>query len=72
MLSLLDDLGSDSNDESAQEIDIEKWSKSPEIIGCFKCQEIKSDGSMCPRSVLSLNDHIQTNQRVFWAFVPIY
>ena len=47
-----DGLESDSNDESTQEIDIEKWSKSPEIIGCFKCQEIKDDGYMLPRSVI--------------------
>lgn len=48
----LDGLDSDTNDESAQEIDIEMWSKSPEVIGCFQCQEIKDDGYMCPRSPL--------------------
>ncbi|CAG2163218.1 unnamed protein product [Oppiella nova] len=51
-------LESDSNDESAQEIDIEKWSKSPEIIGCFKCQEIKDDGHMCPSYLGLSNSHL--------------
>ncbi|CAG2115024.1 unnamed protein product [Medioppia subpectinata] len=51
-------LESDSNDESLQEIDVEKWSKSPEIIGCFKCQEIKDDGHMCASYLALSNTHL--------------
>ncbi|XP_054169013.1 TBC1 domain family member 23-like [Oppia nitens] len=60
-----DGLDTDSNDDEEssssqlqQEIDIEKWSKSPDIIGCFKCQEIKDDGYMCASYLALSHTHL--------------
>ncbi|RWS27081.1 TBC1 domain family member 23-like protein [Leptotrombidium deliense] len=51
--------GFESDDEERNpEIDVESWCKRDEVISCFKCQEIKDDGHMCPSYLILTKSHL--------------